>query len=60
MTAGRGVASEGLWAVPVTSDVVRFHNAPWFVRGGANGGLIRVRRGEDGQLWAADSSSTEW
>lgn len=39
---------EGLWAVPVTSDVVRLHNTPWFVRGVANGDLVRVRRDDDG------------
>jgi hypothetical protein len=46
------VAREGLWAVPVAPDTVRLENSPWFVRGVANGDLIRVRRGEDGQLWA--------
>jgi len=42
--------SEGLWAVPVTPDVVRLDNTPFFVRGVAAGDLIRVRRGDDGQL----------
>lgn len=51
-------ASEGLWAVTVTSDTVRLHNTPWFVRGVANGDLIRVRRSEDGQLWADER--LEW
>jgi Domain of unknown function (DUF4265) len=44
--------SEGLWAVPVTPDVVRLDNTPFFVRGVAAGDLIRVRRGEDGQVRA--------
>jgi hypothetical protein len=44
--------SEGLWAVPVTPDVVRLDNTPFFVRGVATGDLIRVRRGDDGQLQA--------
>jgi len=52
------VAREGLWAVPVTSDTVRLENSPWFVRGVANGDLIRVRRGEDGQMWAGER--LEW
>jgi hypothetical protein len=52
------VAREGLWAVPVTSDTVRLHNSPWFVRGVANGDLIRVRKDEDGQLWADER--LEW
>lgn len=44
--------SEGLWALPVTPDVVRLDNTPFFVRGVATGDLIRVRRGDDGQLQA--------
>jgi hypothetical protein len=44
--------SEGLWAVPVTPDVVRLDNTPFFVRGVAAGDLIRVRRNDDGQLQA--------
>jgi Domain of unknown function (DUF4265) len=44
--------SEGLWAVPVTSDVARLDNTPFFVRGVATGDLIRVRRNDDGQLQA--------
>ena len=52
------VGREGLWAVPVTSDVVRLDNSPWFVRGVANGDLIRVRRDEDGVLWADER--LEW
>ena len=52
------VAREGLWGVQVTSDTVRLHNSPWFARGVANGDLIRVRRGEDGQLRAEDR--LEW
>ena len=44
--------SEGVWAVPVTPDVVRLDNTPFFVRGVAAGDLIRVRHGEDGQLLA--------
>lgn len=52
------VAREGVWAVPVTSDTVRLENSPWFVRGVANGDLVRVRRGEDGQLWADER--LEW
>lgn len=44
--------SEGLWAVPVTPDVVRLDNTPYFVRGVATSDLIRVRRKEDGQLQA--------
>jgi Domain of unknown function (DUF4265) len=44
--------SEGLWAVPVTPDVVRLDNTPFFARGVATGDLIRVRRNDDGQLQA--------
>jgi hypothetical protein len=33
-------------------------NSPWFVRGVANGDLIRVRRDEDGVLWADER--LEW
>jgi hypothetical protein len=50
--------SEGLWALPIAPGVVRLHNTPWFVRGVANGDLIRVRRGEDGQWWADER--LEW
>lgn len=45
-------ASEGLWAAPVTPEVVRLDNTPFFVRGVASGDLIRVRRGDDGRLQA--------
>jgi hypothetical protein len=46
--------SEGLWAVPITPDMVRLENTPFFVRGVANGDLIRVRRGDDGALEATE------
>jgi hypothetical protein len=46
-------ASEGLWAIPVSPDVVRLDNTPFFVRGVAAGDLIRVHREADGQLRAA-------
>ncbi|MDT5033334.1 MAG: hypothetical protein QOC94_3505 [Actinoplanes sp.] len=48
------VTSEGLWATIVGGNVVRLQNAPWFAREVANGDLLRVRPGEDGQLWAGD------
>jgi uncharacterized protein DUF4265 len=46
-------ASEGLWAIPVSPDVVLLDNTPFFVRGVAAGDLIRVHREADGQLRAA-------
>jgi Domain of unknown function (DUF4265) len=46
-------ASEGLWAVPVSPDVVRLDNTPFFARGVAADDLIRVRREADGRLRAA-------
>ncbi|GGN93428.1 hypothetical protein GCM10010112_81640 [Actinoplanes lobatus] len=52
------VSVESLWAEPVGDDVVRLSNAPWFVRGVANGDLIRVRRDEDGVHWATEQ--VEW
>ena len=47
-------ASEGLWAIAVTPGVVRLDNTPFFVRGVATGDLVRVRRGDDGQLRAGE------
>jgi hypothetical protein len=51
-------ASESLWAVPVAPDVVRLDNTPWFVRNVASGDLVRVRRRDDGRLWADER--IEW
>ncbi|WP_203920311.1 DUF4265 domain-containing protein [Rugosimonospora africana] len=42
----------------MTADTVRLYNSPWFARNVANGDLFRVRRGEDGQLWADER--LEW
>lgn len=48
------VTVESVWAEKVDGDVVRLDNVPWFVRGVANGDLIRVEPGADGLLWAAE------
>jgi hypothetical protein len=47
-------SSEGLWAVVLSSDVVRLDNTPWFVRNVACGDLVQVRRGDDGLWWAGE------
>ncbi|WP_238010479.1 DUF4265 domain-containing protein [Dactylosporangium sp. AC04546] len=52
------VASEGLWAAQVTADTVRLANTPWFALNVASGDVFRVRRSDDGQLYAAER--LEW
>jgi hypothetical protein len=49
---------ESLWAETVSGDVVRLTNVPWFVRGIANGDLVRVKPDADGVLWATEH--VEW
>jgi len=48
------VTSEGLWAVAVGAQAVRLDNTPWLARDVACGDLFRVRRADDGLLWATE------
>jgi hypothetical protein len=43
--------SEGLWAEPVSRDLYRLENTPWFARGVAANDLIEARPDADGVLW---------
>jgi hypothetical protein len=48
------VASEGLWAIPLGTDVVRLDNIPWFARNVASGDTFRTSTDRDGERWATD------
>ncbi|MFG2603125.1 DUF4265 domain-containing protein [Streptomyces sp. NPDC048514] len=46
---------ESLWAVDLGDGTVRLDNTPWFVRGVANGDVIRIQPDDDGLLWAGET-----
>lgn len=41
---------ESLWAIP-REDGYQLDNIPFYARGVANGDVVAVRRGPDGELW---------
>lgn len=45
--------SEGVWAEPVSEDLFRVDNFPWFVRGVAADDVVEARPDQDGVLWFA-------
>jgi Domain of unknown function (DUF4265) len=44
------VASEGVWARPLSGDQYELDNVPWFARGVAFGDRVRARLDDDGAL----------
>jgi hypothetical protein len=46
--------TEGLWAVPVKSDVARVANVPFLVDGVAEGDLVRYVTAADGTRWVTE------
>lgn len=45
--------SEGVWAEPISDDLFRVGNTPWFVRGVAPDDVVEARPDQDGVLWFA-------
>ncbi|AQU67731.1 DUF4265 domain-containing protein [Streptomyces niveus] len=48
------VGVESVWAVDLGDATARLANTPWFVRGIANGDVLRTHADADGRLWAGD------
>ena len=48
------VGVENVWAVDLGDSTARLINTPWFVRGIANGDVVRTHADAEGRLWAGD------
>lgn len=49
------VGSERMWAIPRGDDLVELNNTPFFVRGAAEGDIVRVEENADGELVVQDT-----
>lgn len=47
-------SSEGMWAVALGGDRYELRNSPWFVRGVANGDIVRAEADSDDVLWVTE------
>lgn len=55
---GFNASSFGMGAEVISPERVRLPSAPWFPIDAAKGDILRVQRGEDGQLWVQEKVQT--